>query len=144
MTDSRIITIFDNSTKQLGIDMYTSQGRKEFGKSATKYVDHYRYNIGGMSKGETFRKYIFFILKICIVLIAVITIVLKAIKPKDEELKKKLEKYSKNSEKIFMIFLGVIVVYFFAPWGERIILTKTDMLIAFVAGVLLITTSFSV
>lgn len=56
--------------------------------------------------------------------------------------KKTQEKIKKYSDIAFMIFLGSVIAMIFAPWNEKEVINKTDVLIAFAGGLTLIFISF--
>jgi len=130
------IPIFNKAAKQSNINVNTFEGQNQFGKACNYYINKKRYD-HKTNKSEQLRHTIFFILKILWVTVLAIYLFFYFFPSKhfDSEFLKKLDEGIENT---FIIFIGVVLCYLFFPIFPKPVLSNTDYVITFSAGVVLI------
>jgi len=127
---------FEQLSSKLGINIQTSKGRKKFGQAASYFVNSERCG-SKMSKGEKARFYILIILKVIIVLFLLFSAIVNVI-PIDRETYDEILKIKGNFNNASDVIIGLTLFVMFWPTSPAHIYTQTDLLFAFVSGVLLI------
>jgi hypothetical protein len=125
----------DFAKKKLNLQMETFQDQQEFGKACSYFVNQKKCK-HHLNKHEHFRHIVFLFLKILWIVLLFIYLLLYFIPFHvfDSDVIKKIDDQIEN---VLIVFSSIVLIYFFIPIYPRPILSRTDILITFSAGILL-------
>jgi len=135
-TYERYVPKFDDfAKKKLNLKMDTFQGQQDFGKACSYFVNQKRCK-HHTDKHEHFRHIVFVFLKILWMVLFAIYVLLYFI-PVHVFNSEIIRKIDEQIENVLIVFSSVVLLVFYVPIYPRPILSRTDILITFAAGVLL-------
>ena len=134
----RYIQAFNKIAKKLKINTNTYKGQQEFGKVCNYYINK-KIDKHKTNRLEHVRHTIFLITKILWIVILAIYLFFYFF-PSENIESEFLKEMDERIETVLIIFTGIILCYFFFPIFPKPILSNTDYVITFSAGIILILT----